>query len=127
MPDMGKDALNEQSELKIIPKTVGKSRVLTLRGRLTADSCELFRAAAVSEINGGAASLVIDISSIETLSSCGIGTLVWIDDDCRKSKCKMQLVNHNPQLGRLLALTGLDRQLKIAKSLDTATHSGSGD
>ena len=108
-------------DLKIVPANVRDCRVLTLRGRLTTDACEVFRAAAVDEIQKGARKLIVDISNLDTMSSCGIGTLVWIDDDARKSKCHMQLVNSNAHIERVMALTGLDRQFRISKTVDEAT------
>jgi anti-sigma B factor antagonist len=114
-------------ELSIVPTDAGQCRVLTLSGRLTTDACEMFRAAAVTEIEDGTRELVIDISGLETMSSCGIGTLVWIDDDCRKSKCRMQLVNSNSHIERVMALTGLDRQFRISKTVDAATRHTSDD
>ncbi len=114
-------------DLKIVPSEVRECRVLTLKGRLTTDACEVFRAAAVDEIHNGAKDLVVDISELDTMSSCGIGTLVWIDDDAKKSKCRMQLVNSNDHIERVMALTGLDRQFQISKTVDDATRHKSND
>lgn len=111
-------------DIRITPSKVGTCRVLTLSGRMTTEACELFRAAAVTEIQAGARSLVVDISGLDTMSSCGIGTLVWIDDDCKKSKCRMHLVNTNPHIQRVLALTGLDRQFHVAKDVRQAASGG---
>jgi anti-anti-sigma factor len=118
---MGEDRDKGQPDVRIVPKDLRGCRVLTLQGRLTSDACELFRAAAVDGLRQGVSSLVVDISALETVSSCGIGTLVWIDDDCRKAKCQLQLVNSNPHIERVLSLTGLDHQFRISRSVDEAT------
>ncbi len=123
----GMSSAGQSPNLKIVPADAGGCRVLTLHGRLTTDDCEMFRAAAVTEIEDGTRELVIDISGLETMSSCGIGTLVWIDDDCKKAKCRMQLVNSNSHIQRILSMTGLDLQFRISKTVDAATRHKTGE
>ena len=119
-PQLLESFIMKNSDINITARTEGDSRVLTLHGRLTPEACELLRAALTSELEGGARNLIVILDEIESLTSCGVGTLIWTNQDCRDRDCQLMLVAGDDQVHRTLAAMGLERNLKIHRSITRA-------
>jgi anti-anti-sigma factor len=108
------------ADLSIETSSYAGARVLALAGRLTPDACEVLRAAVTSELDDGAVSVVVDLAGVETLTSCGVGTLVWIEQDCRRRQRRLAVVAPDSQFRRTLKLMGLDKGMVVAASVEAA-------
>jgi anti-anti-sigma factor len=110
----------KNADIKVTAHTEKDARVMTLAGRLTPDACELVRAAMKSELEGGTRKLIIVLDGVDSLTSCGVGTLIWINQDCRDNECQLMLVAKNDQVQRTLAAMGLENNFPVHKTIGNA-------
>lgn len=57
----------------------------------------------------GAEELRVDLSGVRFIDSTGLGALVWAWKQARMFRIRFRVVSPSPEVGRLLALSGLDR------------------
>jgi anti-sigma B factor antagonist len=66
--------------------------------------------------------LVADLDRVNFLDSAGIGALIGAAKRATASGGSLHVVCTRPQIRQLFRLTGLDRQLPPARTLDEALH-----
>jgi len=105
----------------------GETEVLTVRGELdlaTADSLYLRARAA---INGRARVLLLDLTGLSFCDAHGLSAFVRIANDADAAGCQYGLIAPQPNVAKILRITGLDTRLHILTSLDrpgTGRHQG---
>ena len=97
--------------------------VLRLRGRLTPEACDDLMAAVQGKLDAGAVGLAVELDELLQITSCGIGTLIWMNAECKKTGCRFFVVNSNPHINRVLTLTGLDVHFPLYKTFQEAVTS----
>jgi anti-anti-sigma factor len=89
----------------------GDMVVLRCKGRLVAgQGLRNLHSTAVRQQGAG---LVLDFAEIETLDAAGIGTLLRIRQWCGSQGMSLKLVNLNPRVREVLALTALDSVVEL--------------
>ena len=61
----------------------------------------------------GASELVLDLSELSFIDSCGLSALLRARADCEQRRCRLLLTNGRPQIKRLFALTGAASRLRF--------------
>jgi anti-anti-sigma factor len=109
-----------ESELRISVRAAGGHPLIALQGRLTPDCCDALRARVTEQLAARPAKLLLELTGLGHVSSCGVGTLLWIQEDSRNAGCRLLVVNDNPQIRRVLELTGLDQHFTLARTAEEA-------
>ena len=67
--------------------------------------------------------LLMDFQNVEHLSSAALGTLITINNRIKEKGGQLRLVNINPQIYEVFAITKLDKLFKIYEDSDKACAS----
>jgi len=102
----------------------GSEAVVTVSGDVDLGTAPQVRAAVKDARDSTAAvplvTLLIDLSEVEHLDSVGLAVLVETAAECHSAEQGLALVCPTPVVTRPLEMTGLDRILTVAASLDEA-------
>ena len=63
---------------------------------------------------------MVDLSEVSFIDSSGLGALVGAEKEMRAAGHELRLVVTQPQITRLLTLTGLDQVFTIVSSTDAS-------
>ena len=80
--------------------------VVHLRGKLVAGVCS-FLYNKVHPLIPEHKKIVLDMTDLDWVDSMGLGTLVRLYAACKRSGCKLQLINLGPRVKELLGLTNM--------------------
>ena len=89
-------------------------------GRLDMSSAHELRDAVAAALSGGARRLLVDMSGVSFVDSSGLGAIIGGLKAARLSGGDLRLVNPSEQARSVLALTTLDRVLRIYDTEDDA-------
>jgi len=89
-------------------------------GELDLATAPRVRAAVVQVLADGADRLVLDLGGVDFIDSTGLGVVLGAVRRMRATGGTIRLVVHEPAVLRVFELTGLDRVLPIAASVDDA-------
>ncbi len=78
------------------------------------------RSAFHEAINDGFTSVLVDLTNVTFVDSAALGIFVGLHRRCRERNGACVLVNPQPDVSRIIALTGLDVLLSIASDIETA-------
>ncbi len=98
----------------------GQIHILTVHGDLdlaTADSLYLRARAAISR---RPRLLLLDLTAVPFCDARGLGALVRIANDADAAGCRYGLVAPQPNVAKILRITGLDNRLPIFASIERA-------
>ncbi len=110
-------------DFSLVEGLKGDTNVLVLRGRLGPDACDEVMAAAGAKLEEGVKDLAVVLDELVQITSCGIGSLIWMYAECKKAGCRFFVVNSNPHIERVLSLTGLDMHFPLFKTFKEALTS----
>ena len=96
------------------------AHLITLAGELDLYSVDGFRAALDDALDDGAERVVVDLTHVDFIDSVALGVLANGMKRLRSSGGGLGVVSGNPQIVRVFEITGLDRMLVLARSLDEA-------
>ena len=94
--------------------------VLALAGELDLYSADAFRTALDEALEDGATRLAIDLTSVDFIDSVALGVLANAMKRLRNAGGGLAVISGNPQIVRVFEITGLDRMLVLAPSLNEA-------
>jgi anti-sigma B factor antagonist len=94
--------------------------LVALAGELDLYSADAFRAALDETLEGGVQRLAIDLTAVDFIDSVALGVLANAMKRLRTSGGGLAVISGNPQIVRVFEITGLDRMLVIAPSLNEA-------
>lgn len=94
--------------------------VVAARGEVDVTSAPVLEEALEAQLEAGASSLVVDFLGVTFLDSTGLSALVRAHRRCTAAGGRLALVMADPQLLRLLAVTGLDRLIPAFATVDAA-------
>jgi anti-sigma B factor antagonist len=92
--------------------------VLSIVGELDVTSSPQVRNEVVRLLTDGATDVVLDLSAVPFVDSFGLGVLVSALKRTRSNGGNLALVVTEPNVQRLLTLTGLDEVFEVAGSVD---------
>src|SRR5437762_2168404 len=94
--------------------------LVALAGELDLYSADAFRSAIEDALEGGVQRLAIDLSDVGFIDSVALGVLANVMKRLRTSGGGLAVISSNPQIVRVFEITGLDRMLVLAPSLNEA-------
>jgi anti-sigma B factor antagonist len=97
-----------------------QTHLVALAGELDLYSADAFRTALDEALEEGATRLAIDLTSVDFIDSVALGVLANAMKRLRTAGGGLAVVTGNPQIVRVFEITGLDRMLVLAPSLDDA-------
>ena len=105
-------------------RQVGDVTILDLKGRITIGSGEMQLRVAVQEvINNGAKKVLINMQSVSTIDSSGIGELVSAYTTATNRGAKLKLSNLPPKVADILNITQLIAVFDVYDSEDEGVRS----
>ena len=106
--------------LSVTVSTSGSLPVVAARGEVDVTSVAVLEEALDAQFEAGTRSVVVDFLGVTFLDSTGLSALVRAHRRCAASGGRLALVMADPQLLRLLAVTGLDRLIPAFATVDAA-------
>jgi anti-sigma B factor antagonist len=94
--------------------------VLHCRGEIDVASAPELHALLADLVGQGPETLVIDMSAVSFIDSSGLGVLVSAEKDMRMTGHGLRLVAPQPQIERLLEMTGLNEVFTVVSSMSDA-------
>lgn len=111
-------AVEELQPLRITSARFGAdSYVLALSGELDIGTSDRFERELDALLDQGARRLVIDLLALRFLGSAGLGSLTAAARRTRVLGGECVVVSDDPRILRVFEITGLDRVLRIERSL----------
>ncbi len=103
--------------------TSGRRADLTLPERLDVTTVgELRDALALVVVSAPEVDVFVDVSEVSVVDSVGLGLLVTTHRNCLRAGRRLVLVDPQPRLLRLLAVTRLHRILHLERGIDLRRH-----
>jgi anti-sigma B factor antagonist len=96
----------------------GDWHVLSVVGELDVSSSPQVRNEVVRLVTDGATDVVLDLTAVPFVDSFGLGVLVSALKRTRAGGGRLALVVTEPNVRRLLTLTGLDEVFELAETVD---------
>jgi anti-sigma B factor antagonist len=87
--------------------------ILRVRGEIDVASAPAFHASLSDLLDRDADACVVDLSDVSFIDSIGLGALVGAETRARGSAKSLRLVVSQPQIIKLLELTGLDKVFTV--------------
>jgi len=104
--------------LKITTRHLDAATVLEIDGPIDVYSASAVGQAIQSLIADGAKQILLDLTSVGSLDSSGLGTLVGNAKAISSMGGSISLVGANDRIRRMLAITNLDRYFRTSDSVD---------
>ncbi|HLF13490.1 MAG TPA: STAS domain-containing protein [Bacteroidota bacterium] len=107
--------------MNILTKKVGGFDVVTLEGDfLTEPEQNDFRTIVRNLVTDGAKHLIVNLTAIRHVNSCGLGSMVCALVMMKKSGGDVRFVGINKDVGKILEITHLDRVLQVYAGINEA-------
>jgi anti-anti-sigma factor len=97
--------------------------ILSVTGRIDADSVSQFSDAIAEQVATGYQRLVIDLKKVDFLGSAGIKAMLLAVQDTRRRGGDFRIANAQAQVKRVLLLAGVDTVIKLFPNVVGATAS----
>ncbi|HVK24440.1 MAG TPA: STAS domain-containing protein [Actinokineospora sp.] len=101
----------------------GGSAVLRATGEIDLGTVAVFSAALDDVLADAPAALVVDLTGVGFLGSCGISALAVARQRCADGAVDLRVVATESPVLRILAVTGMDEVLSIFPSVEAAAAS----
>ena len=112
--------------LSVEVRTAHGLPVVAVRGEVDISTVGALDDALAAQLDGGAASIVVDFLGVTFLDSTGLSALVRAHRRCADAGGRFALVMDEAKLVNLLTITGLDRLLRTFPTVDAAVADGLG-
>lgn len=97
------------------------SAVVAVSGEIDVYTSPLLQERLVEVIRDGSSSIVLDLSQVTFLDSTGLGVLITGLKRCRSADGDLVLVTAQPNVLKVLEITGLNDVFKVHDTIDGAT------
>lgn len=109
----------------ISPKIRGRTRVLSLSGRLDQDNCEAFRLELEPYLKSAASEphhIVFDLSGLEYVSSAGLRCFMLAARQSRGQDSRIVVAALQAMVAEIFQISRFDMVLKVYTDVDTAVQ-----
>lgn len=106
--------------MPITTKQLDHATVATITGKLDGITSVDVQKKLFSLLEEGTKQLILDVQTVDYLSSAGMRTLLLVAKRCKEVSASISLINVSPQLTEIFEITGFLPVLTIYKDLDTA-------
>jgi len=110
--------MTSEAEFEVLTDDRLGAVVVVARGEIDVASAPELHAALNEAMGAQAGTVIVDLSAVTFIDSTGLGVLVGAEKDMREAEQHLQLVVSQPQISRLLELTGLDTVFTVVRNLD---------
>ncbi len=94
--------------MEITKRTVGDVTILDLNGKLTIGKGDVvLRDALVAELEGGSKAILINLDTVNTIDSSGLGELIRCRVTSKSHEAEVKLLNVNIKARKLLTMAQL--------------------
>lgn len=108
-------------QIKLINR--GTTLIACLIGELDHHTVEYVRKKIDGEMmKSTTQNIIFDFSKVEFMDSSGIGTIIGRYNTIRRLNGKAAIVNPNPQVRRILEMSGLLKIIPVCDSIDNANN-----
>ena len=97
--------------------------IISASGRIDSLTYELLLAALSDQIHAGAKSLVVDLGGVEYTSSAGLRAILIAQQEARRAGGDLRLAAVQPNVLKVLKLSGFTSIFKIFDTVDAAVSS----
>lgn len=111
--------------MQITPSTRGSWTVLTLAGRLDNAGSDLLKADLLPRLSTSPASVALDFTQIEYVTSSGFRVLLQAEKEQRKNGGRLLIAHLSPTLRNFFEIAGLHTVLHLVPDLEAALASES--
>lgn len=108
-------------ELSLATREVAEHTVVEVRGEVDVYTAPRLRERLIEVVDGGARSVVVDLSRVDFLDSTGLGVLVGALKRLRLAGGELALVCDREKLLKVFRITGLDRVFTLHDTVEAAT------
>ncbi len=108
------------AELDVTVRTVDRTAVVTVAGEIDVYTSPLLQERLVEVLREGLSSIVLDLSAVTFLDSTGLGVLITGLKRCRSADGDLVLVTAQPNVLKVLEITGLNDVFQVHDSVDDA-------
>lgn len=109
------------AELDITVRRQDGTAVVSVAGEIDVYTSPLLQEHLVEVLRDGSSSIVLDLSEVTFLDSTGLGVLITGLKRCRSADGDLVLVTAQPNVLKVLEITGLNDVFKVHDSVDDAT------
>src|ERR1700722_3206274 len=108
-------------ELNVTVRKMDGTAIVAVAGEIDVYTSPLLQEQLVQVLREGTSSIVLDLSKVTFLDSTGLGVLITGLKRCRSADGDLVLVTAQPNVLKVLEITGLNDVFKIHDSVDDAT------
>jgi len=109
------------AELDVSVRKLGEKAVVTVAGEIDVYTSPVLQERLVEVIRDGLPSIVLDMSDVTFLDSTGLGVLITALKRCRSNEGDLLLVTAQPNVLKVLEITGLNDVFQIHDTVEDAT------
>ena len=108
------------AELDVTVRKVDGTAVVAVAGEIDVYTSPLLQERLVEVLRDGSPSIVLDLSAVTFLDSTGLGVLITGLKRCRSAEGDLVLVTAQPNVLKVLEITGLNDVFQVHDSVDDA-------
>jgi len=101
------------STLGISVETLKRVDLVTVSGRIDSDSAPKFDQALKDVMGNGRHNIVLEMTSVNYMSSAGLRAIVSALRECKKNRGDVRISNPSERVSEVLSLAGLDSLFQI--------------
>jgi anti-sigma B factor antagonist len=113
-------------DLSLSARSIGVRTVLEVGGEVDVYTAPALREKIVSLVDGGAQSIIVDLTHVEFLDSTGLGVLVGGMKRLKGIGGEFSLVCDQEKILKIFRITGLDRVFTLHSSVEAAAAGTAG-
>jgi anti-sigma B factor antagonist len=108
------------AELDVTVRKVDGTAVVAVAGEIDVYTSPLLQERLVEVLRDGSSSIVLDLSAVTFLDSTGLGVLITGLKRCRSADGDLVLVTAQPNVLKVLEITGLNDVFQVHDSVEDA-------
>ncbi|MGO9343343.1 MAG: STAS domain-containing protein [Acidimicrobiales bacterium] len=108
------------AELDVTVRKLDGTAVVVVAGEIDVYTSPLLQERLVEVLRDGISSIVLDLSAVTFLDSTGLGVLITCLKRCRSAEGDLVLVTAQPNVLKVLEITGLNDVFQVHDSVDDA-------